>query len=275
MAAAALLLAAACSSLSVGWSLAPWYLEHKAQALLQLQGPAKDHLRAELRVFLHRSAVEEGPALAGLGEALALALRQGRDADAVDLVFGPLEKEWQRVMGPALLPAAGLVALAQPAALQAGFKKDNVAAFARWQGWTRKEGAQRLEQRLQEWLGPLQPAQVKAAAAGAQAGPFPSLAWREERLRDQKQLVAEVQAKAAPAEIEILLSQGWFMPWAATTHKGWPEDQARVQAWLRQLLPTLSPAQRQHLSQRLEGYSGALRKIAADERAKVAPAQAE
>jgi hypothetical protein len=265
---AALLLLAACSSLSLGWRVAPWYLEHQAQGLLQLQGPAHERLKADLDIFLHRSAVDEGPSLAGLSDALATALRESRDADALNLAFGSLEEECQRLVQPALAPAARLVALAQPAALQAGFKKDNAVAFARWQGWTRKEGAARLEKRLQEWLGPLGPAQVKLAEAWAEAGPFPSLAWRAERLHNQKLLVAAVQAKAGPLALEDLLSRGWFVPWASPASAAWKGDEARVRDWLGQLLASLSPAQRLHLAQRFHGYAADLRKISAQEKAR-------
>jgi hypothetical protein len=112
-----------------------------------------------------------------------------------------------------------------------------------------KERAERMEKRLNEWLGPLNPAQRQRVAAWSSALGDQNTEWIANRVHWQNQFsaaVAQRQSPEFPQRIETLLVDRERL-WTPAYRQAFAETEAQARALFVDLMAQSTPEQRQRL----------------------------
>jgi len=273
----ALTLLSGCSRLSLAWNLAPWYLEKKAAVFLDVPERDRDAFGRDVEALLERWAREQGPALAGLAHELALAVEEGDQDKALKGLFEALPAQWDALAEPALAPGAAWLVRKDAQGLQ-----DLEAAFARIaqeeaakqaQASSPGQRTKRLRGNLEDWLGSLSPEQERRLPGWSDSMAFPREQAYADRRRRRARLLETLRAGKGQAAVEAQLRLWWIAP-EKDREPAYAKAMAAYNLELRrvsgELLASLDPAQRSHLSARLNGYGHELAKIAAKHGALIA-----
>lgn len=274
LAAAALLLVAACSALRIGYNQADRMLAWSLDSYLDLR-PAQDAL-----------VRERGARLLAWHRSTQLADYAGLMAQARTAIQRPLSAgevlEWQAgvnrrlaAIGEAAAPdLAELAASLTPGQLQ--HLSERLAKDARK---ARREAAEqdeaerlsRAQERAQDWLGDLNPEQTALLRRHLTATAGDAAAWLAERERRQQELLAAIEpiaaGKLSSAEASRAIRE-LFARWAAAPDLArrelalrWRESNATLIAGL---VNAASDRQRQHLARRLATYEEDFSLLAAE-----------
>ncbi|MFM7532233.1 MAG: DUF6279 family lipoprotein [Rubrivivax sp.] len=138
----------------------------------------------------------------------------------------------------------------------------------------RRESAKRTVERIEDFYGRLDAAQRQLVAASLEASPFDAEAWYADRLAQQREIVAtlrRLQAERADRERALVVLRALH---ARLTEPPPADPQSYAQRVARhncefaaRLHNSTTPAQRQHLRDKLKGWEGDVRVLLAANRA--------
>ena len=118
-----------------------------------------------------------------------------------------------------------------------------------------KERSERMEKRLDGWIGPLSPPQQQRVVAWSNALGDQNTQWIANRVHWQKQFsaaVAQRQSPGFPQRIETLLVNRESL-WTADYRKAYANTEAQSRSLFVDLMAESTPAQRQRLLKKIEG----------------------
>ena len=186
-----------CSAMRLAYENADTYLRWRASAYIDVQGEAADELDERIDAFFDWHRAKALPNYARLSEEAAI--RLGRGLSAGDLVWGydslmAQAREGLRTAASQVAPMLDRLTAEQVAQLERRLAEDN-RKFAREnlkgsEAERRKRRAKVMQNRLEEWVGRLNQAQVERVRQYAERAPLTD----EHRDRDRKRLQAEVLA---------------------------------------------------------------------------------
>jgi hypothetical protein len=190
-------LLAGCSAMRLAYENADTYLRWRASAYIDVQGRAADELDERIDSFLDWHRAKALPQYARFSEEAAKRLASGLTAG--DLVWGydalQLQaREGLRAAAVQVAPMLDRLSAEQIVQLERRLAEDN-RKFAREnlkgsEAERRKRRARVMQNRLEEWVGKLNQAQVERVRQYAERAPLTD----EYRDRDRKRLQAEVLA---------------------------------------------------------------------------------
>lgn len=259
--AAAALLLAGCSALRLAYDNANVYVKYRAGQYLDVKGAQDRELAQRIDSFFawHREAAL--PEYARIAEEAAARVAKGLSHE--DLVWGydslvaharlSLHAAAQRIA-----PLLDRLTPEQVAYMEKGFAEDN-RKFAREnlrgsEGDRRKRRAQRVEERLEDWVGNLSQAQVERVRQYSERAPLSG----ELRGRDHKRLQAEVLAMVRARRARMLLPEraaNWRDGRDPQLISANEAGRRELYALLLDLDRSLSPAQRARAQERLRRYA--------------------
>ncbi len=191
-------LLAGCSAVRLAYENADTYLRWRASAYIDVQGEAADELDDRIDAFLDWHRAKALPQYARFSEEAARRLERGGIA-AADLVWGydalmAQAREGLRAAAVQVAPLLDRLSAGQVAQLERRLAEDN-RKFAREnlkgsEAERRKRRARAMQNRLEEWVGKLNQAQVERVRQYAERAPLTD----EHRDRDRRRLQAEVLA---------------------------------------------------------------------------------
>ncbi|MHC8310438.1 DUF6279 family lipoprotein [Pseudomonas sp. GT1P32] len=118
-----------------------------------------------------------------------------------------------------------------------------------------KERSERMEKRLDGWIGPLSPTQQQRVVAWSNALGDQNTQWIANRVHWQKQFsaaVAQRQSPEFPQRIETLLVNRESL-WTPDYRKAYANTEAQARSLFVDLMAESTPAQRQRLLKKIEG----------------------
>ncbi|MDN4544964.1 DUF6279 family lipoprotein [Pseudomonas sp. C32] len=118
-----------------------------------------------------------------------------------------------------------------------------------------KDRAERMEKRLNDWLGPLTPSQKQRVSAWSKALGEQNTQWLANRAHWQKQFsaaVAQRQSPEFPQRIETLLVDRERL-WTPAYREAFATTEAQARALFVDLMAESTPTQRQRLLTKIEG----------------------
>ncbi len=118
-----------------------------------------------------------------------------------------------------------------------------------------KERSERMEKRLNDWLGPISPTQQQRVVTWSNALGDQNTQWIANRAHWQKQFsaaVAQRQSPQFPQRIETLLVNRESL-WTADYRKAYADTEAQARSLIVDLMAESTPAQRQRLQKKIEG----------------------
>jgi hypothetical protein len=118
-----------------------------------------------------------------------------------------------------------------------------------------KDRGERMEKRLNDWLGPLSPTQRQRVAAWSNALGDQNTLWIANRVHWQKQFsaaVAQRQTPEFPQRIETLLVDRERL-WTPAYRQAFAKTEAQARSLFVDLMAESTPEQRQRLQTKIEG----------------------
>ncbi len=118
-----------------------------------------------------------------------------------------------------------------------------------------KQRAERMEKRLDDWLGPLNPAQQQRVVAWSKALGDQNTQWIANRAHWQSQFSAAVAQRHSPdfpQKIETLLVNRESL-WTPAYRQAYANTEAQARGLIVDLMAESTPAQRQRLLKKIEG----------------------
>lgn len=118
-----------------------------------------------------------------------------------------------------------------------------------------RERGERMEKRLNDWLGPLSPGQKQRVVEWSKALGDQNTQWIANRVHWQKQFsaaVAQRQSPQFPQRIETLLVNRETL-WTPTYRQAYANTEAQARSLFVDLMAESTPEQRQRLLKRVEG----------------------
>lgn len=269
VAALALLLLAACSGTRIAYNNADWLLRWRATSYLDVHGEQAEKLERGIAALLDWHRANALPRYARLTEEFGT--RVARGLSRADLVWGYdaiLEEARETLRAAANESAELLDSLneAQIAHLESRISEDNRKFAEEYlAGSPRERRERRLRrnvERLEDWLGTLNDAQIERVKRYSDLAPLADEYRDQDRRRRQTELLAMVRAREAGRRLADW-AQGWNLGRD-------PAYEAAAQAHLKELLDMLldldrmmTPRQRERVVARLRELSGDFSQLAA------------
>lgn len=252
---------AGCSSVRIAYENADAYVLWRANSYLDLQGAAYEALDERIDDFFdwHRAAAL--PQYAKISEEAAARVAKG--LSRADLVWGydsfmAQARESLRAAAVRIAPLLDGLSARQLRRMQQRFEDDN-RRFRKEnlrgsEGERRKRRAKRTQERLEDWVGDLNRAQVQRVGQYSERAPLVGELHERERMRIQGELLAmarERQAGRLLAERAAGFERGRDPAYVAAS------EAARNEYFqlLLDLDPTLSAGQRAHAVENLRRYA--------------------
>lgn len=257
--AAALL--AGCSSVRIAYENADAYLLWRANSYLDLQGAAYEALDERIDDFFdwHRAAAL--PQYAKISEEAAVRMAKG--LSRADLVWGydsfmGQARESLRAAAERIAPLLDGLSARQLRRMEQRFEEDNrrfrKESLRGSEGERRKRRAKRTQERLEDWVGDLNRAQVQRVRHYSERAPLFGELHERERMRIQGELLAmarERQAARLLPERAANFERGRDPVYVAAS-EGARNEYFQL---LLDLDQTLSPEQRAHAVESLRRYA--------------------
>ena len=118
-----------------------------------------------------------------------------------------------------------------------------------------KERSERMEKRLNDWLGPISPTQQQRVVSWSTALGDQNTQWIANRAHWQKQFsaaVAQRQSPEFPQRIETLLVNRESL-WTQDYRKAYANTEAQARSLIVDLMAQSTPTQRQRLQKKIDG----------------------
>ncbi len=267
--AALTLLLAACSSTRLAYDNADWLLRWRATSYLDVHGAQAEQLDRSIAALLDWHRAHALPRYARLTEEFGT--RVARGLSRADLVWGydaVLEEARETLRAAANESAELLDSLdeAQIAHLESRIEEDN-RQFAKeyLAGSPRERRERRLRrnvERLEDWLGTLNEAQLERVKRYSDHAPLADEFRDQDRRRRQAELLAMVRAREAGRRLV-----GWAQGWNLGRD---PAYETAAHAQLKEFFDMLldldrmmTPRQRERVVARLRDLSGDFSQLAA------------
>jgi hypothetical protein len=261
-------LLAACTALRLAYDNADTYLHFRANGYLDLDAKASEELDDRIDEFFAWHRKNALPQYARMSEEAAK--RVGKGLSREDLVWGydsllAHARQSLRVAAERIAPLLDRLTPQQVAHLEKRFAEDN-RRFAREflrgsEAERRKRRAKRIEERVEDWVGNLSPAQLEKVKQFSERTPL----YDELRERDRKRMQAELLDMIRKREAHKRLPD-----WASNWERG--RDPAHLAAserfrqeyggLLLELDRTLSPEQRSRAEVNFRRYAEDFRILA-------------
>ncbi|HEX6268326.1 MAG TPA: DUF6279 family lipoprotein [Burkholderiales bacterium] len=254
-------LLAGCSALRLAYDNAAMYVKYRAGHYLDVRG-AQDHELAErIDSFFawHREAAL--PEYARIAEEAAV--RVGKGLSREDLVWGydslvAHARLSLRAAAQRIAPLLDRLTPEQVAYMEKGFAEDN-RKFAREslrgsEGDRRKRRAQRVEERLEDWVGNLSQAQVERVRQYSERAPLYDELRDRERRRLQAEVLGMVRARQARERLPERAAH-WELGRDPAHARASAAHRQELYALLLDLDRSLTPAQRARAQERLRRYA--------------------
>ena len=266
---AAVLLLEGCSALRFAYDNADTYLRWRASSYLDVSGEAADELDDAIRDVLawHRSHAL--PKYAGLLDEAHRRFARGAGRSDIDWAYDAVTVQAREALRAAAERAAPIVDRLTPeqiAHLEGRFAEDNrkfAREFLRGSDAERREKrAKRMQERLEDWVGRLTPAQLERVRAYSERAPLLDELRDRDRKRLQREFVAMVRAREARNRLADFV-QNWQRgrePAFAEANAAWWRE---VFAMALDIDGTLTPEQRARAATQLRRYAQDLRALAA------------
>jgi len=261
LALAAVSLLAACSALRLAYDNAGVYVKYRAGQFLDVKGAQDHELAQRIDSFFVWHRASALPAYARTAEEAAA--RIGKGISRADLVWGYdsfVAHARQSLRGAAerVAPLLDRLTPEQLAYMEKGFAEEN-RRFAKENlrgsdGERRKRRAERVEERLEDWVGGLSEAQVERVRLYSQRAPLVD----ELRQRDHRRLQARVldMARARRAQRELpALAGSWPAGREAAYAKASEAAREEYYALLLDLDRSMTPEQRARAQRTLRRYA--------------------
>lgn len=264
LALAAVSLLAACSALRLAYDNADVYVKYRAGQFLDVKGAQDHELAQRIDSFFAWHRASALPAYARTAEEAAA--RIGKGLSRADLVWGYdsfVAHARQSLRGAAerVAPLLDRLTPEQLAYMEKGFAEEN-RRFAGdhlrgSDGERRKRRAERVEERLEDWVGGLSDAQVQRVRLYSERAPLVD----ELRQRDRRRLQARVldMARARRAQRELpALAGSWPDGREAAYAKASEAAREEYYALLLDLDRSMTPEQRARAQRTLRRYAADL-----------------
>ncbi len=243
-------LLAGCTTLRLAYDNADTYLHYRINTYLDLEGKAAEELDERIDAFFHWHRRNALPAYARIAEESARRLDDGISRD--DLVWGydsivANARQSLRIAAERIAPLLDRLTAEQAANMEKRFADDN-RRFAREflrgsEAERRKRRAQRVEERLEDWVGNLSQSQVERVRQYSERAPL----YDELRERDRKRLQAELLDMVRRREAQKRLPEraaNWERGRDAAYSAASEQARNEMFALLQELDRSLTPEQR-------------------------------
>lgn len=258
---AAMLLLSACSATRLAYDNADVYLRWQANKYFDVQAEQDDELDRRLDAFLGWHRAKALPEYARLSEEAAARMLRGIKREDLEWSYDSIIAQVREALGVAAGEAAGLLDRLEPAQIQHLEKRlaESNRKFAKEQVQgsmeeRHKRRVKRSTDRLEEWFGPLSPAQVQRVRLYSERAPFSAeLRERHRKLR-QAEFLAMLRAREAGKRLGP-----WLQNWEAGREPAFVDAERASRGAFMDLLVdldrTLSAEQREHAVGRFRRYA--------------------
>jgi hypothetical protein len=257
-----------CSTLRLAYENADTYLRYRANGYLDLDAKALQELDERIDEFFAWHRKNALPQYARISEEAGK--RVGKGLAREDLAWGydslvGHARQGLRVAAERIAPLLERLTPQQLAHMEKRFDEDN-RKFAKEylrgsEGERRQRRAKRLEDRLEEWVGKLSPAQLEKVKQFSERAPL----YDELRERDRKRMQAELVDMIRKREAQKRLPD-WVAHWERghdPAHLA-ASERFRQEYWalLLELDKTLTPEQRSRAEANFRRYAEDFRVLA-------------
>ena len=259
--AAALSLLTGCSGLRLAYDNADHYLRWRAGNYLDVHAEQADDLDERIDAFLTWHRAKALPDYARITDEAARRLGDGLSRE--DVVWGYDAVRGQVASGLAeaarhMAPLLDRLSEEQVKHMESRFGEDN-RKFAREnlrgsERERRKRRAERLADRLEDWVGKLSEAQEQRVRAYSERAPLLGELRDQDRKRIQGEIIAMVRARAAQQRLPELAAR-WERGRDPAFHKAVQASREEFFSLLVDLDRTLTPEQRSRAQANLRRYS--------------------
>jgi hypothetical protein len=261
-----------CSRLKLAYSYADWLLLRQARQYMELNPDAEAALSGEIEAYHAWHRKEMLPAYAALCRKLARGFRgQERDEANVEEATPMLSTVWLDTVEPMITPVAGALESMDAkgiARLEEAYAKDSEKQRKLYLDDPAAAERRRVQKTLayvEDFSGPLSPAQKEAIGALASGIPMPYAFWVADRERRKRELVALLKAHEGKAAIEAALRDWWLK---SRISQGAPAegqmDVREVKRFFLGTLRALTPAQREAAALKMEAYAAQFDELSRD-----------
>ncbi len=261
----ALLSGCSINALKMGYRQADTLLAWRANEYFDFDGHQKQDLNAQLDLLLHWHRHEQLPEYAVFLRAIHDKVKPGLRRDDVIWVVDGFNARYRTIVDRGVGHAADLLATITPeqiGALQKQWAKDN-RKFARENEINgtpearRKARLKRTVDQIQDWAGNLNADQERQVAELLEQVPYISALRYKDRIRRQQEFLELLKIRANKQEFQPRL-RAWLNDWerGRTPEYAKLADDAferRIQFYMA-VDKLLTPAQRQHVLQRIERF---------------------
>jgi hypothetical protein len=250
-----------CSVSRIAYNNADLFLRWQANSYFDFQDDQSAELDRSLAAFLAWHRDKALPQYARLGEEAAARMLSGIKPEDLDWSYDAVRAQIREALGAAAAETAGLLERLSPE--QIGHLERRLAeenrkfAKEQVQGTVEERQQRRVKrnvERLEEWFGSLEDAQVERVRRYSARAPFSA----EMRERDRKRRQAEFLAILRAREATRRLAQ-WAQDWEAGREPAYVAASHATRAEYVDLLldldRTLSAEQREHAARRLKRYA--------------------
>ena len=257
----ALALLQGCSVTRLAYNNADVALRWQANSYFDLQGEQSEEFDRKLAAFHAWHRAKALPQYARLADEAAARMRQGMRREDLEWSYDAVHAQIRESLGVATGEAAGLLDRLGPeqiSHLERRLAEEN-RKFAREQvhGTMKERHMRRVKrniERLEEWFGRLNEAQIRRVEGYSTRAPFSA----ELRERDRKRRQAEFVAMLRAGEAKRRLVQ-WTQDWEAGREPAYAEASRATRAEYIDLLldldRTLDAEQREHAVKRLKRFA--------------------
>lgn len=245
-------------------------IQRRAAKYLQLDPQAKQKLDKDIDDYYawHRRVML--PAYAVLCRRIAKGLRGGENFEEnIHFVMPRVTELYQETLRPLAAPVAAAILTLDTHGqeeLEKAFEEDNAEEKKRNLDdpvSARKRRAKRTLFYVREFSGDLTPQQEKRITEITVAFPMPVATWQAQREFHQGELMGLLRTNKNQSAIEASLLNWWLAPRTNTTDKDSAEmDDREVTRFFREILETLTPAQRENAAESFEAYSADFEELA-------------
>lgn len=258
-----------CSAMRFAYDNADTYLRWRAMSYLDLHGEAVDDLDERIQRLLAWHRARALPQYASIAEDAAQRLRRGLARPDLVWAYDAVQaqaKEGLRAAAEEFAPVLDRLTPEQQQHFEQRIADENrkfARDFMRGSAAERRaRRAQRVEDRLEDWVGRLSRAQVERIRLYSERAPLVDEMRDRDRRRIQAQVLSMVRARRAAEQLPALA-----MDWQRGREPAFTaaNDALRgeFQALLADLDRTLTPAQRARAVAQFEDYAQDLRLLAA------------
>ena len=273
LAAAALALLAACSATRVAYNNADTALRYMAWEYFDLDSEQFGDLKLRLARLHEWHRANELPAYAALMRGASQRVARGVEAEDVGWAIASLRVRYRRFASRAAEDAAPVLATLgtdQLAYVEKKFAEKN-AKFAseflqRDERERERAQVKRMLERFREWTGALTPKQEARIARFVREHQRFAVLRFEDRQRWQHDAIAMVREHRRPQELAPRIAEVFTEPQMRRPEE-FAREESRWEEGFAQLLVdldrTLSPEQRAHVVERMQGYADDFAALAA------------